>query len=307
MYKPIQIAEVLRHHRLGEITDLSDIESFRNRSIHWRNDVTTELMGKVSTSSARFQHDVWNESAMKSEYLVQLGAANLQDASIEKMIYRAISKKQEILIDFFFKLENVSTASGLKKLFSLFDSDNLQTSRDRLFEILISSTFEALMEENEIFLSIRGLNSTSNSFALAAVSKLVGSREIRLKMSRLGRTNSADAGVDVWSNFGVIVNIKHRLVDEQLLSTILEDTPNGELLIVCKAVTSKALSVTWDPTNQRAVSILTLDQVWSSVEDLELEQLNWDNFMSNFIQAFRREFPLVSSLVEFMNSRNYLD
>ena len=59
MYKPIQIAEVLYHSRVHGDVDCARLADFKNRSIQWRDQVTMQLLGKRSSSSAQFQHNLW--------------------------------------------------------------------------------------------------------------------------------------------------------------------------------------------------------------------------------------------------------
>lgn len=74
LYKPIQIAEILHHARTnpGSI-DLANLEDYRNKSKKWRNDVSRVLLGRVCTSSARFQDDLFNDNAIPPQILVELG------------------------------------------------------------------------------------------------------------------------------------------------------------------------------------------------------------------------------------------
>lgn len=76
LYKPIHIAEVLHRSRTVGDFDISKLETFQNPSLRWRNEVTQKLAGKISTSSARYQHDVWNQTAMPVDYLIVLDAEN---------------------------------------------------------------------------------------------------------------------------------------------------------------------------------------------------------------------------------------
>ena len=89
LYKPIQIAEVLRAARLKQAKiDFANLESYRNPSIAWRNAVTKRLLNKHSTSSARYQHDVWNDNAMPAAILKELDKANQESAGVvERYIY----------------------------------------------------------------------------------------------------------------------------------------------------------------------------------------------------------------------------
>lgn len=43
LYKPIQIGEILYHSRIYNDVDLDDLESYRNASKRWRDDITIVL------------------------------------------------------------------------------------------------------------------------------------------------------------------------------------------------------------------------------------------------------------------------
>lgn len=76
LYKPIQIAEVLNRSRLTPGLDVTNLQSYQNLSTHWRDNITTRFTGKKSTSSARYQHDVWSATAMPPDYLSVLDREN---------------------------------------------------------------------------------------------------------------------------------------------------------------------------------------------------------------------------------------
>jgi len=89
LYKPIQIAEILYHARVnpGSI-NLSNLEDYRNPSKKWRNDISLVLLGRISTSSARFQDDLFNENAIPPDILVALGEENVRtNGAVEAYIY----------------------------------------------------------------------------------------------------------------------------------------------------------------------------------------------------------------------------
>ena len=55
LYKPMQIAEILRIHRLKlEDIDPLSLETYRTKSKKWRDAVTSRLVGRNSTSSSKF-------------------------------------------------------------------------------------------------------------------------------------------------------------------------------------------------------------------------------------------------------------
>ncbi|CAK0760781.1 hypothetical protein CCP3SC1AL1_2860003 [Gammaproteobacteria bacterium] len=93
-YKPFQIAEVLRRHRTGELVNLLDLESYKNASRRWRDDVSNLLVGRSSNSSARYQDDVFNENACPPEALVVLGEHNkATNGEVETYIYGMFEAK----------------------------------------------------------------------------------------------------------------------------------------------------------------------------------------------------------------------
>jgi len=64
LYKPIQIAEILYRDRTVGDVDFNNIESYRTKSRAWRDVICIQFLGRTSTSSARYQDDVFNENAV---------------------------------------------------------------------------------------------------------------------------------------------------------------------------------------------------------------------------------------------------
>ncbi len=95
LYKPIQIAEVLRKSRLEKNIKVLDLKTYQNQSIRWRDEVTIRLLNKVSTSSARYQHDLWSTTAMSPELLEILDRENKRTrGGVERYIYLKFSERQ---------------------------------------------------------------------------------------------------------------------------------------------------------------------------------------------------------------------
>lgn len=88
LYKPIQIAEILYRDRTKGDIDLSDLDTYRNTSKRWRDIICLRFLGRTSTSSARYQDDVFNENAVPPSVLEVLSAENRQyNGVVEKYIY----------------------------------------------------------------------------------------------------------------------------------------------------------------------------------------------------------------------------
>ena len=71
LYKPIQIAEILFHHRTEDTWNLKDLESYRNISKKWRDEVSLLLVGRRSTSSHRYQDNIFAHHAEKMDSAVE--------------------------------------------------------------------------------------------------------------------------------------------------------------------------------------------------------------------------------------------
>ena len=94
LYKPIQIAEILFRHRIKKHWDLSDLESYRNISKRWRDEVSLYLVGRKSTSSQKYQDNIFEDNAIPPKLLTDLGKLNKSGKGfIEAYIYKALKKR----------------------------------------------------------------------------------------------------------------------------------------------------------------------------------------------------------------------
>jgi type II restriction enzyme len=89
LYKPIQIAEILHRDRVEQDITLSELATYRTQSKKWRDVICIQFLGRTSTSSARYQDDVFNDNAVPPAILEQLGKENRDENGIvEAYIYR---------------------------------------------------------------------------------------------------------------------------------------------------------------------------------------------------------------------------
>ena len=95
MYKPIQIAEILYRYRTEPMQhglgDLSNKEAYRNSSKRWRDEITKRLIGRVCTSSQKFQDNLFDENAVPPYILQELAEVNNQFGGVvERYIYHCL-------------------------------------------------------------------------------------------------------------------------------------------------------------------------------------------------------------------------
>lgn len=100
LYKPIQIAEILYRDRVRNDINLLNIEDYRTKSKKWRDEVSQVLLGRVCTSSAKFQDDLFNDTAIPPVLINELGKENRRtNGAVEAYIYRRFTNKHNQLAD----------------------------------------------------------------------------------------------------------------------------------------------------------------------------------------------------------------
>ena len=125
LYKPIQIAEILYRDRVVGDIDLENVETYRTQSRKWRDEVCMRILGRSSTSSARFQDNLFDPNATPPSVLVTLGKINRRyNGAVEAYIYEAFGQKHAQMskwLDYVrhsdrtsFKLQNF--IAGLRKM-----------------------------------------------------------------------------------------------------------------------------------------------------------------------------------------------
>lgn len=74
--------------------DLLELEDYRTKSKRWRDDVCQVLLGRVCTSSAKFQDDLFNETAIPPVLINELGKENRRtNGGVEAYIYSRFTNK----------------------------------------------------------------------------------------------------------------------------------------------------------------------------------------------------------------------
>jgi len=107
----------------------------------------------------------------------------------------------------------------------------------------------------------------------------------------IGHTNAADAGLDIWSNFGAIVSVKNYKLDEQLVGKVLLDTPIGELVIACDSYTDEAVRAIKRASQNRSITIVTREELLKDAERLLNDPDSAREFLNVFVTNFEHEFP----------------
>ncbi len=244
-YKPIQIAEILYRDRCVGDIDLEDLETYRNASRHWRDAICRQFLGRTSSSSARYQDDLFNDNAIPPKILSILAKENRKHkGSVEKYIYDRFENRFSQMyegIDYC-KTHNKETFLLSEFLNLFWKQAGLRRSVDKVYEIIVYALFSSLIECLNIKITVEAdvqkLNLLSEFSDFA--NKVIGLSEqcpkliLKAKVNRNGITNAADRGLDMWTDFGMAIQIKHLSLTEELAENIVSSVSSDRIVIVCK-------------------------------------------------------------------------
>ena len=322
LYKPIQIAEVL--HRARTVGDLRTdvLETYKNASLGWRNEVTRRLLGKVSTSSAQFQHNVWADNAMPPAMLAVLDAENKRTAgAVERYIYLRFQERQATVASVLDAVEKATaTTFQVSALLGLFVTQpGIKRSVDKAYEIVTYSLFETIVTSLgarvKVFVpeTSRGLLAEFSDLAamLLGVTADQLDHEEDAHIYRVGVTNAADRGLDMWANFGPVVQVKHLSLSEDLAGSIVDQVESDHIVLVCTDADAKVLAavmkqISW---GQRVRGIITEQMLVAWYEKClrgkYADQLA-EPLLERLVSSFRAEFPQAAGIKDFLEERSYL-
>lgn len=323
LYKPIQIAEILHQQRRNPDMDLTDLEQYRTSSRKWRDEVSSKLVGRISTSSSRYQDDVFNDNAMPPRLLAVLGKENLENAGVvEAYIYDSFLKKHIQLAEII-KFVNEATPQTFKldTLLGMFwNQPGLKRSIDKVYEIVVYALFNTLVDVLgvQVTLSVdRTKDYLIKEFEdFTKIVLGISTEELELttpaRLYRVGVTNAADRGLDMWANFGPAIQVKHLTLNEELAIYIADEVEADRIIIVCQ------------DCDQKVINYMVRKMGWTRrVQGIvtESQLLEWygraltgkysDELADRILQALRdelhNEFPsdANSLAVKFYTDRGY--
>lgn len=321
LYKPIQIAEILFHHRTEKKLDLSDLQSYRNISKKWRDEVSMLLVGRRSTSSQKFQDNIFEANAMPPALLVDLGVVNeSSDGMVEAYIYKALEARLSSVreVEKYIRSSSADKFS-LKELVSFFQTTpGLRRSIDKMYEILVYALFATLVRalKAEVTLEIGNKDEEILRDFERFIKMVLGidSKNTRLilpaALYRVGVTNAADRGLDIWANFGPAIQVKHLTLTPELMEGIADSVTADHIVIVCldterESIEALLLQVGWGERIQGIITIDDLDDWYKLCLSEKYRDSLGKNLLTDVEREFEAEFPSSKEIKPFMHDRGY--
>ena len=321
LYKPIQIAEILYRHRMEKDWNLNDLESYRNISKKWRDEVSLRLVGRRSTSSQKYQDNIFEENAMPPRLLAPLGEMNRKNKGIvEAYIYRALENRLSSVhsVEQYIKKSTADNFS-LKELVSLFQTiPGLRRSVDKMYEILIYALFSSIVRtlKARITLDIGNTDKEILSDFERFIKMVLGIdvKQTKLVMPaalyRVGVTNAADSGLDIWANFGPAIQVKHLTLTAELVEEIADNIVADKIVIVCvdsekQAIEALLKQVGWSDRIQGIITISDLDDWYRLCLSKKHRKDLGGTLLEDVRREFDAEFPTSTEIIPFMKERGY--
>ena len=324
LYKPIQIAEILYQVRVGELSvdDIrQNLELYRNPSKRWRDVVSRQLINQVSTSSQRYQDNLFDANAMPPEVIAILSEHNLKfNGVVERYIYQQFHKRQEVILNLIKLLDLTEPESfQLSEFLSVFTVETgIRRSIDKAYECVVYALFSTLVKHLQINVTIESniakydLLKEFEDFTrvLVGIDSKNTSIAIPAKLYRLGVANAADRGLDIWSNFGPAVQVKHLSLTDDLADDIAESVTADRIVIVCVDGEEDTINRILNQLSisERIQGIVTQnDLIWWYDRALrgQFGNILGGDLLSSLRIEFRNEFPFSVTFKEFYCGRGY--
>ena len=196
----------------------------------------------------------------------------------------------------------------------------LKRSIDKIFEIVVYALFEVLARAIEIKVDIyfnpdkHWIIRSFSSFAekVLNITPEGNRKTLDGHFYRAGVTNAADRGLDMYANFGMVVQVKHLSLDEDLAENVVTSITADRIIIVCKSVGKKIITsllsqIGW---RSRIQSIITTDELaeWYTLALRGAHaHLLGNAVLATLTGEIKREFPSVgdSYFQTFKMERGY--
>lgn len=321
LYKPIQIAEILYYDREVRTLNLADKEEYRTQSRKWRDNISDVLVGSHSTSSSIYQDNIFDDNAMPPVLLELLGEENrAKSGVVEAYIYRLILGRHRQLVNALNVCLQSDRDSFQVKDFidSFWHSPGLKRSLDKIYEIIVYALFSTITEtlDMKVELSIDSskldileeFKDFSKKVLCIDVNNMSYTQDA--KVFRVGVTNAADRGLDMYSNWGPAIQIKHLSLDEELAKDIVGSVSSDRIVIVCKdaeknVILSLLTQIGWKSKIQSIVTESELINWYEKALRGKYADIMGDNLLERLTEEIIKEFPSTLHYPEELERRNY--
>jgi type II restriction enzyme len=128
---------------------------------------------------------------------------------------------------------------------------------------------------------------------------------------RVGVTNAADRGLDMWANFGAAVQVKHLTLKPEVVEEIAENITADRIVIVCldaerEAIASLLKQVGWAERIQGIITLSDLDDWYKLCLSKKYRAKLGGTLLKDILREFEAEFPSSEEIEPFLKERGYV-
>lgn len=260
---------------------------------------------------------------MPPAYLYLLDAENKRTyGAVERYIYISFEQRQGTVAAVVALIQAAVSnpqTFALRTILDLFvKTPGIRRSIDKAYEIVVYSLLETLVITlaTEVTVTIPASSQPLLAEFSDLARDLLGLDETHLVQTvpahiyRAGVTNAADRGLDMWANFGPVIQVKHITLNQKLAQEIVEQVESDNIIIVCKDRDKTVLEtfvnqISW---GRRVRAIITQSKLEAWYERClrgkQAHQLAHP-LLRMLLEGFVSEFPQVAAFAPFFTERQY--
>ncbi len=239
---------------------------------------------------------------------------------VEAYIYNRFLGKHGQLSDALEKCSRASKNDFDVKCFidSFWNEPGLKRSIDKVYEIVVYALFSSIVETLRLQVEIsidpnkKMLLDDFKNFAESVmgieINKL--SKKQEAKVYRVGVTNAADRGLDMYTNWGPAIQIKHLSLDVELAKSIVSSISSDRIVIVCKdaekgVIVSLLTQIGWKSRIQGVVTESDLVQWYEVALRGKNSNMLGDRLLDRLRRELYQEFPSIKEIPSVLQDRHY--
>ena len=253
--------------------------------------------------------------------LNELSKENIRtNGAVEAYIYRRFTNKHDQLSDaLLYCLDATKDTFDVKHFIdSFWNEPGLKRSLDKIYEIVVYALFATLVEalnlkveisvDEEHFDILSEFEDFSQKVMCLDFSNPTHLQDARVY--RVGVTNAADRGLDMYSNWGPAIQIKHLSLDVSLAENIVTSVSSDRVVIVCKdaerdIIVSLLTQIGWRSHIQSIVTENDLVAWYEKALRGRFADIIGDSLISCLCSEIAEEFPSVDDVPEVLKKRHY--
>ena len=127
---------------------------------------------------------------------------------------------------------------------------------------------------------------------------------------RVGVTNAADRGLDMWANFGAVIQVKHLTLKLEDAEDAVDGLNADRVLIVCLDIEKKAIESLLSQVGLRdkvqgVITLNDLHEWYSLCLGKKYAVSLGKNLLPDLRREFASEFPVIDEMKPFLKERRY--